>query len=190
MHTSTRLDNPNVDEDEPEIFFNAYIHAREAITFEIVYDLAQWLLTNYGTVDRAQDIVNDREIWILPVVNPDGVEYNAATSPREAHVAQEPPEQRRRKTSASTSTGTSGFNWGFDNSGSSPDPTATPTGGHRLSEETFRLTATVAVINMVLDYHSYSNLHICAFGYDNFHPGDYEAMFCLASSGRVATTTP
>ncbi|MCC7142656.1 MAG: immune inhibitor A [Candidatus Eisenbacteria bacterium] len=183
MYVYKISDNPNVDEDEPEIFFNAYIHAREAITFEVVYDLAQWLLSNYGTVDRAGEIVNDREIWILPVVNPDGVEYNAATSPSGGGMW-----RKNRRNNGGGTFGVDlnrnlGFNWGFDNSGSSPDPSSDtyrgPSAFSELETQAYRDFVASRHFNMVLDYHSYSNLHLCAFGYDNIHPLDYEAMFSL-----------
>jgi len=74
-------DNPNVDESEPEVFFNAYIHAREVITFEVLRDLAEYLLNGYGSDPRATAMVDTREIWLQPVVNPDGVEYNRLTNP-------------------------------------------------------------------------------------------------------------
>ena len=73
--------SPDEDNGHPEIFFNAYIHAREAITFEVAYDLASYLVSGYGSDPRATNIVDTRQIYIQPVVNPDGVEYNALTNP-------------------------------------------------------------------------------------------------------------
>jgi len=34
---------------------------------------------NYGTDSRITNIVNTREIWIVPDLNPDGGEYDIAT---------------------------------------------------------------------------------------------------------------
>ncbi|MEP7158124.1 MAG: M14 family metallopeptidase [Chloroflexota bacterium] len=69
-------DNVGVDENEPEIFVNGQIHARERITLEMALYIVDLLLSNYGSDQRITDIVNSREIWIVPMVNPDGAEYD------------------------------------------------------------------------------------------------------------------
>ena len=74
-------DNPEVDEDEPEVFFNSLIHAREPAGMEVLLYFMWYLLDNYGSDPEATHLVNDREIWIVPVVNPDGYCYNEYQHP-------------------------------------------------------------------------------------------------------------
>jgi len=69
------------DNGKPDVFFNSYIHAREPIGYEITFDLARTLCNGYGIDPRITNIVNNRQVWIEPVVNPDGVEYNHTTDP-------------------------------------------------------------------------------------------------------------
>ena len=69
-------DNVAVDEDEPELFFNALTHAREHLTTEQALALFAWLTDGYGTDSRITGIVDTREIWILFMVNPDGGEFD------------------------------------------------------------------------------------------------------------------
>lgn len=69
-------DNVATDEDEPEVFINAQIHARERISGELAMYLIDLLTSAYGTDQRITDIVDSREIWIVPMVNPDGAEYD------------------------------------------------------------------------------------------------------------------
>jgi carboxypeptidase T len=69
-------DNVGTDENEPEIFVNGQIHARERITLEMALYLVDLLVSNYGSEQRITDIVDSREIWIVPMVNPDGAEYD------------------------------------------------------------------------------------------------------------------
>jgi hypothetical protein len=73
-------DNVDVDEDEPEIFINAQIHARERATNELALYVVALLTQNYGGADglglRVTDIVNTREVFIVPTVNPDGAEFD------------------------------------------------------------------------------------------------------------------
>jgi hypothetical protein len=69
-------DNVGTDENEPEIFINAQLHARERITLEMALYLVDQLVSNYGSDSRITNIVNSREIWIVPMSNPDGAEYD------------------------------------------------------------------------------------------------------------------
>ncbi len=74
-------DNPEVDELEPEILLDAVHHAREPITINAVLNYMDWLTSNYGTDPEATFLVDNREIWFLPCVNPDGYVYNEQTDP-------------------------------------------------------------------------------------------------------------
>lgn len=65
-------DNVSEDEDEPAILFVSQHHAREVMTPEIVVDIADWLLTRYGTDPDVTRWVDSYEIWVLPSHNPDG----------------------------------------------------------------------------------------------------------------------
>jgi carboxypeptidase T len=69
-------DNVNVDENEPEVLFDALHHAREHLTVEQALSLFHLLVDNYGTDSQITNIVNSREIWIVFAVNPDGFEYD------------------------------------------------------------------------------------------------------------------
>lgn len=77
-------DNVNANENEPEIFINAQIHARERATNELALAVVGWLTDNYGDSDafgqRVTDIVNSREIFIVPTMNPDGAEFDMSGS--------------------------------------------------------------------------------------------------------------
>jgi hypothetical protein len=68
-------DNVEVEEDEPEILVMALHHAREWPTSEIAVQLIENLTANYGEDSRVSWLVDNRQIWIVPVVNPDGLEY-------------------------------------------------------------------------------------------------------------------
>lgn len=76
-------DNPTVDESNAEapVYFDALHHAREPASMATVINYMFHLLENYGSDPGINYIVNNREIFIVPVVNPDGYEYNRATNP-------------------------------------------------------------------------------------------------------------
>jgi len=69
-------DNPGVDEDEPGVLFMGLHHAREWPTVEICLFIAKKLTSNYGLNSTITDLVDNRRIWIIPCVNPDGYVYD------------------------------------------------------------------------------------------------------------------
>src|SRR4029079_13236482 len=77
-------DNGAVDEPEPEVMFDSLHHAREHLSLEQTLAVLRWLTDGYGTDQRITDIVDDREVWIVFAVNPDGAEYDITGSPYRA----------------------------------------------------------------------------------------------------------
>ncbi|MFQ5906378.1 MAG: M14 family zinc carboxypeptidase, partial [bacterium] len=69
-------DNVNIEEDEPELFFCGLHHAREWPTVEIVLFAADTLTRGYGIDSHISQIVDSRQIWLMPCVNPDGYFYS------------------------------------------------------------------------------------------------------------------
>lgn len=68
-------DNPDVDENEPEFFYTGTMHGDEIAGFVLLLRLADYLLSNYGTDNQVDNLVNNVEIWINPDANPDGTYY-------------------------------------------------------------------------------------------------------------------
>jgi hypothetical protein len=69
-------DNPGTDEEEPGVFFMGLHHAREWPTMEICIYLIETLTAGYGINQTISAILNNRRIWIVPCVNPDGFIYD------------------------------------------------------------------------------------------------------------------
>lgn len=69
-------DNPAVDEDEPEVFYSSAIHGDETGGFVLMLRLADYLLRNYNLNSMVKNLVDNLEIWINPLANPDGT-YNS-----------------------------------------------------------------------------------------------------------------
>ncbi len=104
-------DNVGTDENEPEILFNSQQHAREHLTVEMAIYLLNLFTDSYGSDTRITNIVNTREIWIVPTVNPDGSEYDIATGSYRSW------RKNRQPNSGSSDVGTDlnrnwGYNWG------------------------------------------------------------------------------
>ncbi len=68
-------DNPDVKEDETVVWIDGVHHAREPMGMMSCLKIIDYLITGYGNDALATDLVNELEIWIVPVINPEGYEY-------------------------------------------------------------------------------------------------------------------
>ena len=69
-------DNPNDEEDEPEFKYVSTMHGDEPVGTETCLYFIDLLLTEYGTDERITNLIDDTAIWIVPLMNPDGLERN------------------------------------------------------------------------------------------------------------------
>ena len=74
-------DNPDVDENEPEVLYTALHHAREPMSLMQMFYFMYYLLENYNSDQSVQYLVNNRAMYFIPAVNPDGYEYNRSGNP-------------------------------------------------------------------------------------------------------------
>jgi len=65
-------DNPSLNEDEPKVFYSSTIHGDETGGFVLMLHFADYLLKNYNLDTRVKNLVDNLEIWINPLANPDG----------------------------------------------------------------------------------------------------------------------
>lgn len=68
-------DNVNIQENEPEFLYSSSIHGDETTGYILLLHLADYLLTGYGNDSRITDMVNNFEIVLCPLANPDGTYY-------------------------------------------------------------------------------------------------------------------
>jgi carboxypeptidase T len=163
-------DNVTVDENEPEVLFTANQHAREHLTVEMALYILNQLMSSDS---RITNIVNSREIWIVPMVNPDGVEYDVATG------AYRMWRKNRQPNSGSSAVGTDlnrnwAFQWGCCGGSSGSFSSETYRGAAPFSApETQRVRDFVnsrviggaQQIKAAIDWHTYSELILWPYGY-------------------------
>lgn len=68
-------DNAWEEENEPEVLIMGGHHAKELISVSVPLMFAEFLAENYSSNITVKNIVDSTEIWIVPLVNPDGYEY-------------------------------------------------------------------------------------------------------------------
>ena len=69
-------DNPGIDENEPEVLYTGLTHAREPVSMMNLFFFVRWLCENYSSDVTSEFLVNHREMWFVPIINPDGYAYN------------------------------------------------------------------------------------------------------------------
>ncbi len=74
-------DNPTIDENESEILYTAIHHAREPMSLSQLIYYMWYLLENYETDVEIKQIVDNTELFFVPIINPDGYLYNQVTDP-------------------------------------------------------------------------------------------------------------
>lgn len=74
-------DNPNSDETEEEVLYTSIHHAREPASLSQLIYYMWWILENYGTNDEVTYLVDETEMYFIPMINPDGYVYNETTNP-------------------------------------------------------------------------------------------------------------
>ena len=182
-------DNPNIDEDEAEVLYTGLHHAREPMSYMNLFYYMNWLVENYETDQMAKDILDNRELWFIPAINPDGLIYNQQIAPNGGGM--------QRKNGRETCNGgvdgvdlnrNYSFMWGLDNQGSSPDGCdETFRGNGPFSEpETAAIEAFIEAHDfpVAFNYHSYSNLLLHPFGYTEPNPMDEEDIQTFTEIGE------
>ena len=162
-------DNPDVNETEPEVLYTGMHHAREPIGMQHLLYYMWYLLENYNSNPSIKSLVDSTEMYFVPVFNVDGYTYNIATNPNGGGGW-----RKNRRPNGDGSFGIDvnrnyGYQWGYDDTGSSPVP----------SDDIYRGTAPFSEpetrmmkyfcqdhnFKIALNYHSYSNLFLYAWGW-------------------------
>lgn len=68
-------DNVTIDEAEPEFLYTSTMHGNETTGYVLMLRLIDSLLAAYSTSPRIANLVNNIEIFINPLANPDGTYY-------------------------------------------------------------------------------------------------------------------
>ncbi|WP_327254676.1 M14 family metallopeptidase [Streptomyces sp. NBC_01244] len=174
-------DNVATDEAEPEVLFTAHQHAREHLTVEMALYLLKEFGSKYGTDSRVTNMVNNREIWIIPDLNPDGGEYDIASGSYRSW------RKNRQPNAGSSYVGTDenrNWNYKFGCCGGSSSSKSSETYRGPAAESApevkavsdfvrSRVVGGKQQIKAAIDFHTYSELVLWPYGwtYNDTAPG-------------------
>ncbi|MFO7895718.1 MAG: M14 family zinc carboxypeptidase [Candidatus Cloacimonadales bacterium] len=193
-------DNVELNEDEPAIYWMGAHHAREPISTEVVMYATNHVLENYGNDPEIKENINNTELWVVPIVNPNG--HQVVTEQIDVWWRKNIRDNNENGVFDTEYDGGAGadgvdinrnygFAWGFVGASGNPSSTIYH-GPNEFSEP-----ETQAMQNLMQDhhfvagnsYHSYSELVLFPFGYaNNLTAPDYDALQELAI--QMAETIP
>ncbi|PNE39197.1 M14 family metallopeptidase [Streptomyces noursei] len=167
--------NAAKDEAEPEVLFTAHQHAREHLTVEMSLYLLKELTSKYGSDPRITKLLDSREIWIIPDLNPDGGAYDIASGQFRSW------RKNRQPNSGSGNAGTDlnrnwEFKWGCCGGSSGSPSSETYRGPSAASSPEVQVVAKFVrsrvvggrqQITAAIDFHTYSELVMWPFGFTN-----------------------
>ncbi len=188
-------DNVEEEEDEPSVFYMAEHHAREPISLEVNMYVLNHIISNYGSDPTITDEVNNKQIWFMPLVNPNGHKI----------VTDEVDLWWRKNIRDNNENGSINFGggdgvdpnrnyaWNWGGEGSSGDTNSeTYRGPSAFSEPEIQAMRDILGSHHFvtgITYHSYSELVLFPFGYaNNIQAPDHDALEELAN--EMAFTIP
>ncbi len=167
-----RISNsPQETTDKPKVLYTALTHAREPASLQQMLFQMWYLLENYGSNPEITYLIDNLEMYFVPCVNPDGYVFCETTEPDGGALW-----RKNRRLNGDGSYGVDlnrnfGYMWGYDNSGSSPSPSAaTYRGTEGFSEpetQSIKEFAETYDFTLALNNHTYSDLLIYPWGYEN-----------------------
>jgi hypothetical protein len=173
-------DHPESTENEPQVFINGAIHAREPMGTHTCVGFAAALCANYGVDSLTTWLVNNREIYIVPVQNVDGYVYNSDSGGASANWR-----KNRNPTGPRTGPGVDlnrnyGYKWAYDDINSSPTPSSEVyRGPSRFSEpesQVFRALQAAHKFRTEMDFHTYGRSNMYPWGYAAVTPPDQAVL--------------
>ena len=179
-------DNPEVDEDEPEVFYNSLTHAREpASAAQLIYFMYH-LLENYDANPGLKRIVDNTELYFILCINPDGYLYNEQCYPDGGGMW-----RKNRSLNNNGSRGIDpnrnfGYMWGHDDIGSSPVPNSSTYRGDSAwsapEAQAVKAFAQSRDFKLVINGHSFGDMLLHPWGYVSYYtPDDYDQLRDMAS---------
>lgn len=117
-----KISNSSISGTKPQTLYTGMTHSREVASLMNLTYFMWYLLENYATDPDVKNLVDNHELYFIPIVNPDGLAYNQAQSPNGGGM-----QRKNRRDTGSCSTYLDGIDlnrnwgtyWGYDNTGSS-----------------------------------------------------------------------
>ncbi len=171
------------DGSKPATLYLSNQHAREWITPEMTRRLMHYYLDNYGKDPRSTKIVDSTELWFVISANPDGYDYTFTPGNRLWRKNLRDNNGDGKITSADGVDPNRNFpyKWGYDDEGSSPDPTSEtyrgPSAGSEPETKALDSFEKRVHFNYAINYHSAAELLLYGVGWQVATPTPDDVIY-------------
>ena len=183
------ITGPGDGSQKPGIVFFGNHHARELVTVEIPLILIKHLLENYGKDPRITELLNTRDVWIVPMVNPDG------------HIEAEKGANWRKNMNKNDGNRYRGvdFNRNYGHKWNTGGSSNSPSSDTYMGKAPFSEPETQAVrdfvksrpnLKIMMSYHSFSNLILWPWGYTKQRVNNPKLVEMGTKLGQLTGYTP
>lgn len=180
-------DNPNTNENEPEMLYSAIHHAREPGSLQQTIFYMWYLLENYSSNDEVQAILNNTELYFVPCINPDGYIYNETTNPNGGGLW-----RKNRRDNLDGEYGVDlnrnyDYQWGGagTSANTNSDVYRGPNAFSEVETQAMKWLCEQHDFKIALNSHTYSNLLLYPFGYATGQISPDDATFRAMSEVMV-----
>lgn len=170
IHINTSQSDLNrAQSSKPGIVFMGAHHAREHLSSEVPRMLAEYLIANQRN-QKIATLLSTRDIWIIPMVNPDGAEFDIDGGSYHMWRKNRRENGEKERTWGVDLNRNYGFQWGTGGS------SKIPSSDTYMGPEPFSEPETQAIrdfvndhvnLKVLLSYHTYSELILYPWGHKN-----------------------
>lgn len=181
-------DDPGADQGKPRILYSSIHHAREPGSLSETLFFMWYMLENYGTDPEVTYLVDNLEIFFVPMINPDGYIHNVNNDPNGGGM------HRKNKNPAvgSTNPGVDlnrNYSYQWNTTGVSTDPNNdTYPGTSAFSEPETQNMKKIAEnwgVSFAINAHTYSGLMLYPIGATNGEFAADDSYFNAISTHMV-----
>jgi len=186
-------DNASVEEDEPACYFSGACHGDEPMGTSIVMAFLDEILSGYGTDPVSTWLIDNREIYTVPILNPDCSSYCSDSGGPGVYW------RKNRRVVVPPNIGVDpsrnhGYKWGYDDVGSSPNPAAHAyRGPYAWSDAEASAARDLSLAHRFRteqDFHCYGRYNSYPWSYDLVTPPDQAVLQEVVDTFRMYNGYP
>ncbi|MFE9371445.1 M14 family zinc carboxypeptidase [Streptomyces sp. NPDC006711] len=171
------------DGSKPATLYMSNQHAREWITPEMTRRLMHYYLDNYGKDPRVTKIVDSTELWFVLSANPDGYDYTFTPGNRlwRKNLRDNNGDGKITSVDGVDPNRNFPYKWGYDNEGSSDDPSNEtyrgPSAGSEPETKALDSFEKRIHFNYAINYHSAAELLLYGVGWQVATPTPDDVLY-------------
>lgn len=173
IHWVKISDNAATDENEPRVLYHSLMHANEPMsTMQLIFYM-WYVLENYNTQAEIKYLVDNCEMYFVPVANPDGYVYNQTLAPNGGGM-----HSKNKRPGNTFNPGVDlnrnfGHQWGtIPSTNDSDDTYQGPSAFSEPETQALKWLAEQYDFTVALSHHAHGNLILRPYGYDSLETAD------------------